>query len=104
MGDKSDINKKLGTLRECINVSLSDIKKLKDSALDEFKDIFSIEDDVNIYFNEYNIVVFDPVAHDAIKPYLKADNLVLRLEIPEFDCNMWIYQYFNDRIFNDYLK
>lgn len=105
MAKRSNIRKNLETLNECIKDSLQDIKLLKDEALKEFKDIFQIEEDnVEIYFNDYNIVLFDPIAHEAVKPYLKQDSLVLRLEIPEFDSHIWIYQYFNERIFNDYLK
>ena len=103
MADLKKIKNHLVALKESIHDSLSDLKVLENEALAEFKDIFSIEEEVDIYFNEYNIVLIDKISHDSIAPYLKEKDLVLRLEIPEHEINLWVYQYFNERVFNDYL-
>jgi hypothetical protein len=104
MASKSDLKERLSTLSDCVKDSVSGIKQLKGDALDTFKNIFNIESDVTIYFSEYNVVVMDTITHQAILPYIKSENLVLKVEMPEFDSYLWVYQYFNERVFNDYLK
>jgi sortase (surface protein transpeptidase) len=104
MGSLRRVQDRLKLLNECVKDSLTELRELKDKNLEEFKDIFQIEGDIAIYFNEYNIVLIDHEAHEGVKPYLKESDLVIRLEIPEHEINIWVYQYFNERIFNDYLK
>jgi hypothetical protein len=103
MADIKKLKNHLIALNESLKDGLAGIRPLQGKALEEFKDVFDIQDDVDIFFNDYNIVLIDPISFEAIKPYIKEESLALKLEIPEHDNYIWIYQYFNERIFNDYL-
>lgn len=98
------IRETLGILKDGIKRELDDLKLLKGEHFDRFYDIFNVPDDAQIYFNSYNIVINDPATHETLSPYLNQENLVIKVEVPEHNCYLWIYQYFNERIFVDYLK
>lgn len=91
-------------LKEEFRLELSNLKKLKGQNLIEFMDIFSIEGEPVIYFNAYNIIIIDILIHDQLRPFLKESSLVLEINMAQSNTHLWIYQYFNERILNDYLK
>lgn len=94
----------LSRCKEEIRVELAKLKLLKGKNLEEFKNVFNLEGDIEIYFNTYNIVFTDGHIYDQLKPYLGQNSLIIRLELSESNTNLWVHQYFNEQIFNDYLK
>lgn len=91
-------------IKESIKDELSGLKKLSGKRLSTFSDIFQVPEDSEIYYNEYNMVILDPELHELISSFTKKKNLIVRIEIPEHNSYMWIYQYFNDQLFDSYLS
>lgn len=104
MGIDKSLKEHLKNLSECFKESISGAKKLSGDSLEEFKDIFSLEGEPLIYFNEYNIIITQPSVNEALSLYLKKDELVVTVELKELEMSIWVYSYYNQRIFNDYLK
>ena len=94
-------------LKQCteeLRIELANLKLLKGKNFKIFKDIFSIDGEPKIYFNSYNIVFTDTLLYDQLRPFLGQKSLIILIELFESNSHIWVHQYFNDQIFNDYLK
>lgn len=97
------VKKTLKLVKQSVDQELKGLRKLKGEKLATFKDIFNLEDDIDLYYNEYNVLIIDPILHENLKSFFKKDALLVKIEIPEHNVFCWIYQYFNDQIFESYL-
>jgi len=97
------LNSVLKYIKEGIREELGSIKKLKGEKLDKFTDLLNITFDYTLYYNDYNMIITEPELHNVLFPYFKKEALILRVEIPEHNANIWVYQYFNDQLFESYL-
>lgn len=98
------VREALGHIKSAINIELKGLKKLRGSKLDTFIDVFNLPPDIELYYNTYNILFIDSELHDNLKSYFKRDSLVFSIEIPDHNTRIWVYQYFNDQIFESYLE
>lgn len=94
----------LNNLKESLRQEVSNLKLLSGENLAEFKNIFSIDEDIELYFNAFNIVIIDKITHDEMQSYLNEKNRILSFDCPEYNTHVWVYKYFNDRVLKDYLK
>ena len=99
-------------IRECLkNVTesfkheLYGMKKLEGEKLRKFDELFyvDLEEDEEIYYNQFNICFTSGRVFDRMRPYLKEKSKVASIEIPEYDTCLHIYAYFNDQILTEYL-
>ena len=93
----------LRSVKSGINEEVSSLKKLKGSKLETFKDVFNLDEEVHLYYNEYNLIIIDDDLHEKLSYLFKKGALILKVEIPEHNSYLWVYQYFNDQIFESYL-
>lgn len=97
------IKETLNLIKIGVREEVSGLNKLSGDKLAEFVDIFNLDEDIELYFNKYNLIILDPDLHDQLSPYLKRGDLVLSIEIPEHNIFFWSYQYFNNHIFETYV-
>ena len=98
------IKESLSLVKDGLQEELAKVKRLKGKPLKEFKNVFDIEEDIDVFFNDFNIIITELETYQLLAPYLGEDTLVMKIEIPEHNSYLWVHQYFNKRIFNDYLK
>jgi hypothetical protein len=93
----------LGYVKGSITHELHNIKKMKGEKLETLIDILNLTGECDIYFNEFNVVFIDGHTHEQFGAYLPKKSLVLKMEIPEHNTYLWIYQFFNNQLLSDYI-
>jgi sortase (surface protein transpeptidase) len=63
-----------------------------------------LPDTAEIFCNEYNVIIFDEDIHEKMSSYLNEKDLVLRVEVPDHGCNLWVYEYINNILLDQYLS
>lgn len=99
MGIKDSLNQ----LQESLKLELEGMKKLKGKRFERFKEVFDIQDADEIYYNEYNIIIVDEDLHERVSHYFKQGTNVLKIEIPAHGTFVYVYEYINDQLFENYL-
>lgn len=95
----------LGHIKDGIKSEMVNIKKLKGKRFDRFCEIFHVPGDADIYYNDYNIILIDEDINNIVSSYVsKKEYKIMRVEIKEFNANIWVYQYYNDQLFETFLN
>lgn len=80
-------------------------KCLDDSKKEEFKSLFSFENiSDNILYNEFNIVFLSYDDYNQFSFLFNEDQILLKVEIPEYSETIVIVRYINDEILNNILR
>lgn len=94
----------LKALKTGISEEIQALEKLTGKRLLEFAGIFNVPETSEIYFNKFNMIIISPELNEILGSYFKKKDLILRFEFPEYNANIWVYQYFNDQLFSNYLN
>lgn len=90
-------------LKQALADELDDVKLLKGDKLNKLKDHFYFED-INVYYNEYNLVFISENDLDKFRPYLKSEDMVVEVNIPKSNTFIAVYHYFNNAVLESYLE
>ena len=89
---------------ELITQECTPLKKLEGKVLENFKNMFGFEDDIEgVYYNEYNLAFTNREAFDSIKYLVPQHELLISVEMPEFNEHFYVIRYFQDTILNELL-
>ncbi|NRA76901.1 MAG: hypothetical protein HRU18_01725 [Pseudoalteromonas sp.] len=97
-----DIKEVLSHLNDAMTTELNGIKALKGDADKRFRELFDVKSKAKIYYTKMNMVITDEQLMMDMKHFLKAEDKVLSIEIPEYNVNVWIYEHFNNQVVSTY--
>lgn len=97
------LKKVLGALKGAVSDEVHLVKKLKGKKLEKLCSDFCLDEDILIYYTQYNLIFINKTHLDQVSPYLKQKDLVLELNIPQSGVFMAIYQYFNSQLLETYI-
>lgn len=98
-----DLKEVISHLNDAMQTELNGVKALKGEADNKFRELFQVTSKSKIYYNKFNIIITDAELMDNLKHFLKSEDKVLSIEIPEYAVNMWIFSHFNNQVVNTYL-
>lgn len=98
-----EIKKVVEHLNDAMKTELNGIKTLKGDADSKFRELFHITSKAKIYYTKLNLVITDAELMENMAHFIKSDDKVLSIEIPEYAVNVWIFSYFNNSVVGTYL-
>lgn len=98
-----ELNEVINHLNDAMQTELNGVRALKGDADTKFRELFQVTSKAKIYYNKLNMIITDAELMDNLKHFLKAEDKVLSVEIPEYSVNMWIFEHFNNSVVNTYL-
>ena len=99
-----DLKESLKHIQDGIKSELKKAIKLEGEKLQNFVNIFNVAEDSKVYFNRYNLIFTEEETYDELKPFLKDENLILKIQIKSFNSNLWVYEIINDPLFDQFLN
>jgi len=94
----------LNILKDTINSEVKSVKRLEGDKLKRFAEIFNVSENAEIFFNDYNIVITDIGTHEILSTFIDSKNSILELKMTHSNSYLWIYEYLNDQLFENYLN
>jgi hypothetical protein len=80
------------------------MKKLDGKVLSDFRDMFQFNDEVsNVFYNEFNLLFLDKVEFENIRYLIPQHEVIVMVEIPEYNEFIAVIRYFQDVILNEIL-
>ena len=98
-----DLREVITHLNDAMRTELNGAKSLKGKDDEKFRELFQISSNAPIYYTKLNMIITDEELMGNMKHFLKADDKVLSIEIPEYAVNVWIFSHFNNQVINTYL-
>lgn len=98
-----DLKESLGHITDAIHTELTGAKLLSGDEDTKFREVFQITSKSDIYYNKLNIIITDEELMDNLKHFLKAEDRVLSVEVPEYYTHLWVYSYFNNSVVGTYV-
>jgi len=91
------------SISEGLRHEISSLKKLEGDRLESFIGIFSIQSRTKpeVYYNKFNVLFCEADIYEQVRPFLSSESLVLKIEIPKLNVNIWCHQMFNDPLMNN---
>lgn len=88
-----------------LKIETHDVTKLKDEKLEKFKEFFAIDwEPASIFFNRSNLILTDKNEVEAISPYVTSNDLVFRMELPDYNIHFFVFRIVNNTIIRDILE
>jgi hypothetical protein len=94
----------LNHLKNTISSEIHGVSKLEGDGKAKMCEDFCLDEDIRVYFNEYNLFFIAENDYAQMSPYLKSKDKVLELDIPGHNIYLSIYQYFNNNLLETYLN
>lgn len=97
-------------ISEGLRHEVQNLVRLEGERLESFVQIFGLGfvTPPEIYYNKFNVLFCEEYIHSQVSSLISKKNLVLRIEIPKTNINIWCYEMFNDallfNIFDDIEK
>lgn len=98
-----DIKEALAHLSDAMQTQLHGVKALTGKHDEKFRELFQVTADSKIYYTKMNMIITSDELMGNLKHFLKAEDKVLSVEIPEYNVHIWIYEHFNNSVINTYL-
>lgn len=98
------LKEQLAALKDVIKTELIGIKRLQGEQLERFKEVFNIQGEVRLYYNKYCLVIVDTELFYQLQPFLPDADCLFHFYCHDHNVNIRAYNYFNQRILNDYLQ
>jgi len=99
-----DLKSALNAVKDGLNSELKKADKLSGDKLKSFINMFGVEEDADIFFTKYNLIITDIETNEKIQTYLKPETLILKIEIKSFHAYLWVYDFSNDALFDQLLN
>ena len=99
-----DISTVIENIYQTVEIELTDYQQLTGEKLASFTDVFGINPEAIIYYTDDNIIITEVDTFNALQHYFKEENKIAIIDIPEYNTHVWVYKYFNDHLFENYLN
>lgn len=98
-----DIKDVVEHLNDAMRTELNGAKVLKGKADATFRELFRVSSNSPIYYTKLNLIITDEELMRNMTHFLKSEDRVMSIEIPEYSVNLWIYSHFNNQVVSTYL-
>lgn len=90
-------------IAEGLRHEITNLKKLEGERLESFVNIFSIQskNQPEIYYNMTNVLFCEANVYEQVRPFLSSESLVMKVEIPKMNINIWCHEMFSDPLMNN---
>lgn len=98
-----DIKDVIAHLNDAMRTELHGVKVLKGKSDETFRELFRISSNSPIYYTKLNMIITDAELMQNMSHFLKAEDKIMSIEIPEYSVNLWIFSHFNNQVIGNYL-
>jgi hypothetical protein len=98
-----EIKEVIEHLNDAMRTELNGVKVLKGKADETFRELFRVSSNSPIYYTKLNMIITDAELMQNMSHFLKSEDKVMSIEIPEYAVNLWVFSHFNNQVVSTYL-